>query len=450
MGRYAVIIRTVMLGVLTLAALPSPVLAQNMSPPPAEKVLNRACAGRNGQSISTQRLAEALVIVAGHFPSDFARGGARLSDVIWQLSDPNAQAQGDMERQLAGAVQTLEAKFRLPLEAGATRVENAPQNFKWLFDPTRDWSIKCGGEAQTPPSFEAEFSDPTPHPLFVLRGSVDDLTDQGKDRLKSSALKLGYTRTRSVLDDGSRKTDTGLTVNGTLGVRLTSKSDTSNVVHAFASYSLSRERSRPAAMLAAGVDENDGDTDTLEAGVAGHFQLTRNESVFKVFSTLKGSILSDFVHDSRIGRLGMAFEPIILDDLGLCKLGSFKPLIEGGNGLYARCAAQVEVEGAHVFKAGTSEFGISDEYLATGVNGKIEFFSPTFGDDGIFAKAGYRYLPVVHGKLNNIKRFDAEIAYRIWSESKVGFDVGLTYARGTNAKSFEKDNSLVLGVGILF
>lgn len=436
---------------ITMLAIPGAAHAQAFNPPAAKVALARACSGKSSQPISIQRLAEALIIQGGLFPSEMASGGENLSEIIWKLSDPNAKSQGYLERQMVGAVASLESALRKKTIGATAFIQNIPRNkHNWLFDPTQSWTIQCGGEPAVLPDIVRDFGKDTPFPSLALRGSVDDLTDKGEDRFKSSSLKLGASRTRFILDDGSVKTDTSLTINGTLGLRLTPAHGFDDVIHAFASYSLSRDRSRPAASLPVGVGENDGDTDSLEVGLAGKFEITSNESVFKLFAGLNASVLNDFVHNSRIGRLGLTIEPGINPDLVVCKFGSFKTLLEGSNGLYARCGGQLEIEGAHVFKVGTAEFGVSDEYLAVGFNASYELFSPTFGDDGIFAKARYRYLPVIHGDLRNIRRFEAEAAYRIWSASEIGFDVGLTYARGSNPKSFEKENILIIGLGVLF
>lgn len=42
------------------------------------------------------------------------------------------------------------------------------------------------------------------------------------------------------------------------------------------------------------------------------------------------------------------------------------------------------------------------------------------------------------------------IAYRIWTKGGLGFDIGLTYAKGTNDKSYVKEDILDFGVGVIF
>ena len=444
-------IRFIGLTVLASAFVPFIAKAQSFTPPPAKPVIARACSGKAGQAISTARLAEALVIEAGRLPSDLTNGNERLTDILWRLSDPENSGQTDLQRQFAGGVQSLESNLFNAAGKKAARIEGAPVGrFKWLFNPGLVWTIQCPGEAEPDEPYTASFDANNSYPKVVLRGSIDDLSDIGDGRLKSSALKVGVIRERSTLEDGSTKTDTNLSINGTLGVRVTAANDPINVVHAYVSYSLDRRRSRPQPTLAAGINEKDGDTHSVDIGFAGKFQLTKNESVFKLFATGKISYLHDFVHNSDIARLGLGVVPAISRDLGVCRIGSFKPLIRGIDGIFARCSFLAEFEGAQILKNGTSEFGLSDQYIALGGRGKYELFSPTFGDDGIFAKAEYRYLPVIKGGLANIDRLDLEVGYRIWSNNKVGFDVGINYSKGTNEKSFEKDDRLALEFGVIF
>lgn len=419
-----------------------------LSPPAAKLVLSRACLGKENQSVSTDRIAEAMIIETGRLPSDMINANERLTDLIWKLSDPDALNPSDLNKQFAGGVQSLEQTLFNAVGKKVARVDGVPAGkFRWLFNPALEWKLQCPGEPEPQTPLVDSLDTETVYPNIVLRGSVADLTDTGKARLKSSSLKAVVTRERTTLADNSTKTDTNLSIGGTLGLRLTSKNDVSNVVHAYTSYSLARNRTRPRPVLAAGVKENDGDTHSLELGVAGKFELTSNEAVTKIFARTKASYLHDFIHKSDIGRLGISLVPGVSEDLGFCRLGSFKLLAKG---LYSRCGGEVELEAAHIFKSGTSEFSATKDYVALGINGKIELFSPTFKDDGIFAGAAVRYLPVIHGKLSDIFRYDLKVGYRIWSDAKVGFDVGLNYSKGTNEKSFESDDKLAVEFGVIF
>lgn len=425
--------------------------AQSFIPPTAKQVLDRACLGKNGQTISTARLAEALVIETNRLPSDMTNGKEKITDVVWSISNLEIAVQNDLQRQFAGSIQSLESALFNAKGKDAARIQGAPiGKFNWLFNPGLVWVIQCPGEAGPTTTYAASFDPQNSYPKLVLRGSIDDLTDIGDDRLKSSALKANVTRERSTLENGSKKTDTNLSISGTLGWRLTNADDPSNIIYAYASYALERARSRPSAPLAPGVNVNDGDTNSIDLGFTGKFELTSDESPFKLFATTKVSYLHDFIHDSNVARLGVGIRPVLSRNIGICQLGSFKPLIKGVDGIFTRCSFLGEFEGAQILKKGTSEFGLSDQYVAVGGSAQYEVFSPTFGDDGIFAKAKYRYLPIVSGRLANIDRLDLEIGYRIWSNKQIGFDVGINYSKGTNDKSFEKDDRLALEFGVIF
>jgi hypothetical protein len=61
----------------------------------------------------------------------------------------------------------------------------------------------------------------------------------------------------------------------------------------------------------------------------------------------------------------------------------------------------------------------------------------------------YTYLALLDGALPDVDRLDASLAWRIWA-GDVAFDLGLTYADGTERKSFADEHRFGVRLGLLY
>lgn len=68
----------------------------------------------------------------------------------------------------------------------------------------------------------------------------------------------------------------------------------------------------------------------------------------------------------------------------------------------------------------------------------------------MIASLSYRYLLTLSGPEPNIGRFDATLKYRFWLDDGLGVDLGLTYGRGRESKTYKYEDKLDVGFGVLF
>lgn len=47
-------------------------------------------------------------------------------------------------------------------------------------------------------------------------------------------------------------------------------------------------------------------------------------------------------------------------------------------------------------------------------------------------------------------RFDASVKYRFWLPNDLGLDVGLTYGKGRETKTYKDEDKVEIGLGVLF
>ncbi len=439
---------------LGLVACPHPALGAT-----GDETIAAAC--KSGENLDLERLANAILAASGHYPYELGET-SRLVPVFNSIRTKTELT--SIERKVRSEILKVEAILDgVPPPGSSTKVTllnqtplpERPANGGWLYAGFA-WNFKCDGEVETPDPFGiAEFEKREDvQPRFAIRGSVEELAKTGKDIKSAGAAMLAFNRTRSILDDGSRKTDTKFSVNGVAGLLL-SDPESDQTVHAYAGYSLSRARTRPRPQLNPGATEAEGDTNALELGFTGFGQLIPQfgGKYDSLWITGSASYIHDFAKDSDIGRLRLELDPTFSPDIGLCGVGSYKQLDASGK-VFGRCSIQFQIEGAHVFDAGRAQFGAKDEFLAIGPKLGYTIFAPTFAKDGkkdgVIASVGYRHLWKIAGDLPAIDRLDAKIAYRIWTKSGLGFDIGLTYAKGTNDKSYIKEDILDLGVGVVF
>lgn len=456
---------------LTLLA-PSPAFAA-LPPIDAKAVIQAACQNNAGREISVERLGKMLFIATGHLPDEVLADPRnlmqQLKDVsgssqhqispIAQTSNLRSAELADLSGVLYYGIQDLEKYLDSKIVAsdkdiGAT-IENAPSGRQWLF-VTPGWKIKCDGDIKPPTNFVEDFRDADIYPQFVIRKSTEDFGKIGDDWKKEvGAFGIGLTRTRTILDDGSRKTDQSLKVDGAVGFRL-SPPKTKTPSWLYASYSLNKDRTSPPPTLAPGAAQSDGDTNALELGFALAMGSTYSrptadpESDRAINLDLTGSVsyIRDFAKKSSVGKFQYQVDLGLPVSLGICDVGKYEEIIDG---IYTRCSLQVQAQAVDIWKGGEAVFKDVDQYLAAGGSVKIIAFAPTSTkDDGIVGSLSYRHLAVSSKSLDDIKRLDASLGYRLWITNGPGIDIGFSYNKGENDKSLEDEDILKFGIGLIF
>lgn len=428
--------------------------------PQGAAVLTRACMGKGGQMIGETDLAEAMLIEAQISPSDFIRSvpvppsievptlgqlGPELIRRIRLVNDWSPTGRSPREVLMLDAVQAgipnLEQQLNSPSPGLTVDRGNRP-SVALFTGSAPTWRLTC--KEQDPP--RQVTADPPAPPRFAIRETPEELwlTDSD-ERAEAGAFSVGLERTRTTLDNGTRKTTTDFTIDGTAGVRLTSDTSRNLDVFLFGTYNLERSRVRPRPTLGPGESEGDGDTNVLALGFDAHFGGFLGG--FPLDANLQTSMLFDFANDASRFRLRAVLTPRRIADIGLCGINYFI-----GDRFRSRCVVSGEIESAWVTRRGTTELGAYDTFLAIGGRAGIEFFLPKSpgNKNGFLASLTYRLLPVIHGPSDDIERFEASLSHRFWTSSDVGIDVGFTYIRGTNALSFVNEDKLTFGVGIIY
>lgn len=450
-----------------LILAPLPAMAQGTPKPGA--IISRACAPRPNMSrtgareASQTQLAEALLAESGILPSDFVDAvdrdltyrsalfkGMKLlaRDVRGEAASDEADAveRLDPDGRVRGAIQNL----GFALNGGESGLIVTPAGTRPIAlyaEEQPRWTLTCKPKPES--TFVTDVEDPASGQSFAIRKKPEELGLTGKEAKAAGAFELAFSRTRTDIAGGGTKTDTNLSVDGTVGLRLTGASEVSSA-YLFGRYQLERARTRPAPTLAPGASQGDGDTNALEAGLTGTLWLNTDKPVnFAINGQLSG--VFDFANDSQRAKAKIAVTPgFDLPDgaFPLCGIGQYQRV---SGKLTARCGMQFEVEAAHVFRAGTAKIGAQDLFVAAGGKLSYELFLPTdSGGSEVVAGFSYRYLPVVHGALQDIERMEAQLKHRFWSADKIGIDVGFSYNKGTSELSFEEEDVFKFGVGLIF
>ena len=234
-------------------------------------------------------------------------------------------------------------------------------------------------------------------------------------------------------------------------MRLTPGSSRDFHTYLFATYNLDRDRTRPRPTLAPGATEGDGDTNALALGLDAHVGgcLGGCSRGLPMDLTLQAGPVFDFAHDASRLQFRALLYPRPDLDLGICRVSSFS-----AGPLRGRCEAGLDVQMAHVLKRGTTELGNYDTFIAAGVRLGARFFLPTRAgedaDTGFLASVNYRFLPVIEGPGDNIERLECKLAHRFWTGGNAGIDVGFSYTRGTNELSFEEEDKMTFGFGLVY
>jgi hypothetical protein len=391
--------------------------------------LRRACAGAVGLPLSRERLAEAIILETrlSARSTEVPALAADLADdgVMAPASDPANFVVRLIEEGLAvpgrriGRLVSVEPSVPL-LSPGAAG---------WLFtDSSR--VLTC---AAARPNSDPAFSAVGP---FALRGSVEALDDVGAARTAAAGAQIGWSDTRVTNLDGDTTRTESLTADIAIGVGL---GDTDGFGFLYADYSRNRSETRVEGAAAAEVDE----VDALELGLLGSFRLPGLRVTGRIAYTM------DEVTDARYLRANLTVSPTFTGDLGICSLNEYRNF----GYLQTRCTLQGEAELRHVADEGTATFGPTDTLFLVGGTAGFELSRSPGPEgeprDGPVASVRYTYLVLLDGALPDVDRLDASLAWRIWA-GDVAFDIGLTYADGTERKSFADEHRFGVRLGLLY
>lgn len=457
--------REIALTGFVLALASAPVSARAQSRIPADDVIALACGGRVGQTISQALLGEALLTKASkpHFEwsglGPNATRSEELGAIVTRLGRLRARNAADRLKEpsedgdlLEDGIRNLEERLtRAPADDDVFAFSGKPENpERFLFEPGSSWQLQCKPPKDPvtpfPTTVESEFKPPFE---WALRAKPEELALIGKERKAAGAATISADRTNTMLDNGSIKKVTNFKIDATLGVRITG-SDTTNKVYLYDRYNLSQSRTRPLPKLDPGAKESDGDTNALETGFLTNVQLTKNDVtlpvVGKLFLTAKAATVFDFAKDGARLKGEMLLRPAMTGDIGICALGHYGSFL----GLPTRCRIQFDLEAGRVLRRGSIEKGDFDNYVALGVRPSFDLYVPTGNETELLGSLNYRFLPVIRGEQDHIERLDIAVKYRFWTTVHAGIDLGFAYSKGRNELSYEKEDILSLGVGIIY
>ncbi|NIJ67408.1 hypothetical protein FHR20_004392 [Sphingomonas leidyi] len=465
-----------------LAGAAAPARARDVPAPDA--VIARACLGRVGQAIDQAALGEALLVEAGRRPADWAWQGAeaqrdaRIGRILEQLRrHPDSaeaahpdQAFRDLEREgvvarlgriamgaaepaedaylIAGAIQQLETRLMAKAsEDDAFAIAPHPARRGFLFrEEAPGWTFTCRPPATPDPGYIASAEKVTAPYAWAIRAKPEELALTGKDRKTAGAATIAVDRTNTILDDGSIKKVSNFRIDATLGYRIT-PATSADTVYLYDRYVLSRSRTRPLPKLDPGAKESDGDTDAFEAGFLTSAELTPNAAAAKLFVDAKAATVYDFAKDGARLKGAMLFRPVLDADIGICGLESYGAKL---GWLKTRCRLQIDLEASRILRRGRIERGDYDNFVALGVRPSFEAFVPTGGETALLGSVNYRILPILDGKPRHIERLDMSLKFRFWTETTAGVDIGFAYSKGRNELSYEKEDVLSIGLGLIY
>jgi hypothetical protein len=442
-------------------SLASPALAQDVDLGAVVKV---ACAGirdeKEERPLPLDRLAEAILFQVGAPPSRLIGDTPLSRDAYAQLvinailSPPVALDQATRRAirnyllvlsQDIGPDSTVTPKARgikvvspFPADVGAR---------DWVFQPANAVKLACMPAKAAPQTVAAILDESSAPPRLGLIRKIEDLGLTGNDRKKAESAAIGVKRERTREDNGSSKTSTTLTFDGTLGFRVTGD-DAVTHAFAFADYSLSRNRTKPAAALGVGERADDKDTNGLALGVT-----SDDIALGSLPLSLSGSssYILNFAKDSERGVGRILLTPGWMPtDLGICGLGGLRTVDLGAAEFRTQCVLQGELAYSHVFKVGRADFKKHGDFLSAGVVVGIDLAPPLLEKSGVVGSFRYRWLPTISGVAPDVERIEAALKYRWWIGAATAFDFGLTYKRGEEFKTYTDEDSLELSFGVIF
>lgn len=429
-----------------------------------EPVFVMACAGSqaNTQSaVPSWRFAEALLLLAGHRVERLASGPLEYGSQAYQTEvlrqfdlavDEDPQIPQAVSEAVIDRVMALGQKIRAttlkPSKPGTVRSLSEPPkqgaNPFWPVIGAETAQVTC--LAPEPDTDPPVWAAPTGIPVFGLVGERDALPLEGDDRKAAKAADISVERAITRKDDGTRERVTTFSINAVVGVRL-SGPQAANPTFAYADYSLSRARTVPAPIVPVGQTVEDGDTNALRLGIAApnvfrgdHFKLT-----------IGAAMVLDFVKDSRRieGDLALGLNPGKKADLPICGWGALNP-VGGPKSIRGRCTVALEGRYSHFTTLGRVTAPAESEFLQLGGSFLWELAPPARQKQGFVSHVRFRWLETLDGTVPDIIRLESGLGYRWWLSDSVALDIGATYDRGREPKTFVDEDKLKLGLGLLF
>ncbi|WP_380872496.1 hypothetical protein ACFB49_34280 [Sphingomonas sp. DBB INV C78] len=406
----------------------------------ATRGVERACQDMAGRTIQRVRLEQAL------------RTEARLNELapdVVALSTPDfAERLSDRSNRLRGATALLQEQLAQSDTDLANALQVSPKppprgeaGFNnWLFrlEGGPPYKLTC---APASPEKPARFTRLNP---VVIRGSVDELDDVGDDRLAASAARVGWDKLRSTNLKGETTSTTTVTIDAAAAIAF-GNIDRYGMVYADYSYSRVRTKTSPVATPA----EDDGRADDVDALELGALGTIRPASWLRATGRIGATF--DYVTDAKFLHGAASLVPITggVPDFGFCNLNMFKAI---GFGIEGRCNVAAEADIRYVLKRGSADLDESDTLLGLGglIGASFRRSLDANGNpqDGLVASVNYRYLPLVDGDGPDIDRIDASLGYRWWA-GEIGFELGLTYADGTEIKSLADEHRVGITFGVI-
>lgn len=286
-----------------------------------------------------------------------------------------------------------------------------------------------------------------------LAGSVEALGAEGEVRNSAAAATVGYNRTRTFQEDGSRTETNELTVKAMLGAAFETGNNSDLMI--YGGYELKRNRAKPAAPLVPPATARDGDTEIVTIG-AGFGKLVplagkANPYAFSVNLRFDGAYKFDLVKEAERaeGKLTATLYSLP-KTFGICGLGGFTDF---GNGFYTRCDLIGEFSYSKVTKRGLLVPTGKDYYAHAGGKAAFAVFYGDPSENAAFLNAEYTYLPRISGDPNTIKtirQHKVSLGYRWWTGTAYALEVKGELTDGINPDSYADENALTLGFGIIF
>lgn len=280
-------------------------------------------------------------------------------------------------------------------------------------------------------------------PRLGLVGKIDDVTSAGDDRKTASSALLGLTTVRSREDDRTVKTKTTNSFDGTLAIRLTPYA--SRRLYSYTSYTLSRQRSRPAPALEPGKRVNDNDINALETGFIFSTPLRPG-----IMLSGRAGYIWDYTKGSRRSLAAASLDLVFAggDPKPYSPCAYDYPQKVFNLPVYARCSLSLDVASQHVDRVGRSDFKDDATFTNLGYTWGIHM-APLNGDDGFVGDIVYQNWPTLEGKAKAVQHWDGNLKYRWWTDSDIGLDFGVVWKHGRELKTFTFEDSLELQFGIV-
>lgn len=300
-----------------------------------------------------------------------------------------------------------------------------------------------------------------------LRGNTDALTATGTELKSADAAVIGYNRTRTFEDDGSRKQTNEISVNAVLGA--VKEFNPNLAVTGYVGYERKQSRVKPTPALVPPATERDGDTDILTLGVLGEAYVPLGGKdqpwATSLRLTFSGSYLFDWVKDSErvrgeftAGLFHRAPIDVTLTQrkkrkplLGICDLGGYSHIAAG---VWTRCDVQAIVTYNQVTRQGSLTPSGNDHFGHAGGKASVSVF---LGDpsekSSFFLGADYLYQLRYAGdptEIPDIRRHSVTLGHRWWQSKGFAIEVKASLTDGINPASFADENALTLGFGLIF